>query len=324
MQISRVIIDRDGDEPLEFVLDPDVAIVDGRAHHVDLLADVLAGLFRGTKGNARIFAGIEGIEIELTDQMVPLIGDRFGGDFQVIDLSAPVPLPGDDAGPRAATALAVRAALETTEHLPARLTVDDLDRGLERVDELREPFADRARREGQIRRGLRALFDRRDAGWVLRNSTDRRVVHLAELEETMTDRRRQIVADTPPTPIEYARAHGDLRDLLHGLTGERTDHLSDRDIRARATAWLAADHADRIVPFLKRRFARHAGGVSVLGAVPCVIDLRHEHGDPPGSTAVTEGFGNHRRRLQFIVLRGADQLSDWMATAIPQRDAMRA
>ncbi len=286
MKFSRVVIGSNGSQ-LSYSFDPDVAVVDGDAEESGQIASVLESLFLGVTAECRIFATIDGIEFEIREEMVPLIGDRLGGEFGTLDLAAAPPLDLGASGWIDAEALAVRAALENVGAIPKTTNVEQVDHALAVIGEQR-----RSRTE---------------------------LLQLERLGRALLDRKNQLRVGARPTPKEHARAAMTLRDLLR-TTLSRPDEsaaavarLSGRDVTDRATEWLAAQHERQLAPLVKQRCNAHAAGANVLGAIPVVLDLRNVEGVPSAANALTTAFRNHRRRTQFIVFAGDQANREWIS-----------
>lgn len=283
MRFSRVLVD--AAEARRCVeLDPDVAVVDAPPAVAEGLATMVQGLFSGIKGDGRIFATIDRVEIEIVDEMVPLIGSRLSGRISVIDPTVPVALA-PDASITDVRAAALRAALETIGAEPPRLDLDRIDRALAAVDRLEGPAAG----------------------------------HVDRFERVLADRRRQIADGSSAIPEEYAGASLMLRVELATTLGtaaagdpRRISMMSARGVAHTARRWLATVHDQQIGPLIKRQIEFHAGGVDVLGAIPAVLDFRRVEGTPPGAQVLTTALANHRRRVQFVVLRGDAANRRWI------------
>lgn len=138
MRISRLILDATATEPeLEIEFPIDVAIVDGDPSELHRIRFALASLLDGWNDFGRAFVQIEGIEIEVTDEMAPLIGARLDGrrDFVDAKTAASVidPLPSESPD-----IVALRAALELGSSILHTLDVAAIDRALNGVDDDRD------------------------------------------------------------------------------------------------------------------------------------------------------------------------------------------
>ena len=317
MRFSRIIVESEG-VSRRFAFEPDISVIDVSSADAERIASVVRNLFLGIKRNCQIFATIDGVEFEITDEMVPLIGQRFASTFQILDTATPPKLSATATEWPDVQASAIRAALETTDAILPTLDVDRLDRALAAVDHHREPLAANAHRQHLKRSGLMQLFSRRNGRHLL-DPSDPAVHQLARLDSVLTDRRRQVSTGTSPFPDEYARASLALRDLLSTTLGEAANgdqraiaSMSAESVAATGRAWLNAHHERQVTPGIKAQLNAHASGVDVLGAIPAVIDLRNVEGRPPAADMLRTAVANHRRRLQFIMLPGDEGSQRWL------------
>lgn len=315
MRISRVEVESGLGTTKTHAFGSDVAAINESPADTERLLAVFRNLFLGLKRGCQVFAVIDDVEIEVTNDMVPLIGQRLGGQFSVIDLALPPTTSGESIDIRDVQAVVARAALETVGSIPATLDLARLDQAAIGVDHYRVPLADLAHTAHLRRTGLLQLFSRR-SGRDRLNADDPAVLQLSRFEQTLTDRRRQISASAPPLPEEFSRATDVLRELVSarmgGMSEEMAATMSPEAVERDVMQWVAQQHDRMITPVVAEACERHAAGIDVLGPIPMVIDMRRVEGLPPGGDALRWAARRHANDLQFIVLVGGGDNRRWI------------
>lgn len=319
MQITRIEYPSDSGEPHCFVLDPRVAVVDASPSTTERLVSIVRDLYRGTKPEGRVFATIDGIEFEVNSDMVPLIGQRLDGAFDIIDLATAPDLPPDRPTTEAVHGAVARAALETVGAIPPTLDTRQLDLAAAAVDRSRDPLAEAAHSAYLQRGGLRLLFSRR-SGRQLLDPNDPVVAQLARFDQVIADRRAQVSDDSPPQTDHVDRATDVMRELLSarpsGRSPETLNSLSSEAVANEIGLWMAQRHDRAVTPLLAERLERHAAGIDVVGSIPVVLDLRRVAHVLPGRDALRRSVQSRSDDLQFIALTGTGGARRWVEEAL--------
>lgn len=324
MRISRVEIESGFGTTRSHEFARYVAAVSESPADTERLLAVFRNLYLGLKRGSKIFAVVDDIEIEVTNDMLPLIGQRLGGQFNIVDLALPPTTENEPVDIRDVQAVVARAALETVGAIPATLDLARLEQAAVGIDQYRDPLADLAHTAHLRRSGLRQLFSRR-SGRELLESDDPTVLQLSRLQQTLTHRRRQLSASAAPLPQEFSHATNVLRELVSARTGgmpeDMAASMSPEAIERDVMQWVAQQHDRMITPVVAEACERHAVGIDVLGSIPMVIDMRRVEGLPPGSDALRWAARRHADNLQFIVLVGGSDNRRWIETTFDSSPA---
>lgn len=319
MRITRVVVESGTAPPRVFALDPNVAIVFESPTDAERLLTVFRNLYLGIKRNCQIFASIDEVEFEVTNDMIPLIGQRLGQRFGLVDLALPPPIATEPTDVRDVQAVVARAALETIGAIPATLDLERLDQGMAAVDQYLDPLANDAHAAYLKRTGLLQLFSRR-TGRDLLDDNDPAVKQLKGFDQALAGRRRQISSSSAPTPDEFAHATESLRVLVSarmgGIPPDMAASMTNEAVERDVAHWVAQQHDRQIGPIVAERCARHAEGIDVLGSIPIVIDTRRVDGLPPGGDSMRWASRQHGDDLQFIVLAADDDQRRWVDRAL--------
>lgn len=319
MRISRIEVESGSSGTHTFVLDPRATTVDEPPTDTERLLSVFRNLYLGIKRRCRIFAAIDDVEFEVTDDMVSLIGQRLAGEFRVLDLALPPLIATDPTDIRDVQAVVARAALETVGAVPPTLDLERIDQAMLAVDRYRDPLANDAHATYLRNTGLLQLFSRR-SGRELLDPDDPVVAQLARFDEALIDRRRQIGSSAPPLPDEFERATSTLRELVSarmgGIPSEVAATMSPAAIESDVAQWVAQQHDRQVTPIVAERLSRHAEGIPVIGPIPVVLDLRRVQGFPPGGDAMRWAAREHADQLQFIVLVGSAESRRWIESTV--------
>lgn len=324
MRISRVEVESGNGSTNDYAFGPELAVVSGSPAETERILVAFRNLYMGVKRGCQLFATVNDVEFEITSDMVPLIGQRLGGQFHVIDLALPPAISTDPTDIRDVQAVVARAALETVGAVPATLDLARLDQAAVAVDQYRDPFANDAHAAYLRRTGLLQLFSRRSQR-VLLNSDDPAVLQLSRFDQVLTDRRRQLSSSTPPLPAEFAHATDALRELVSarmgGMPSEVAATMTPEAVERDVAQWVAQQHDRLITPIVAELCDRHAAGIDVLGPIPIVLDLRRVEGLPPGGDAMRWAARQHGGELQFIVLVGDGDNRRWIETTFESSNA---
>ena len=319
MKASRVIVASGTTAAQTFVCDPELAIIAESPEEADRLVTVFRNLFLGVKRGSQVFATIDDIEFEMTNDMMPLVGQRLARQFDVVDLALPPVISAESTDARDLHAAVARAALETSGAIVPTLDLERIDQATVAVDRAREPLAQAAHAAFLRRTGIFQLFSRR-SGRDLLDPNNPTVSQLARFDQVLADRRRQITAEADPLPYESANATAMLRELVSsrmgGLASESAAAMTPEAIERDVAHWVAQQHDRQMTPLLAEICARHAKGIDVLGPIPVILDLRRVHGLPPGGDAIRWAARSYGDDLQFIVLVSNDENRRWIESAI--------
>lgn len=319
MRISRIEVESPTGEARTFALHPQATTFDESPTDTERLLSVFRNLYLGIKRRCRIFAVIDNVELEITDEMVPLIGQRLAGEFRVLDLAVPPPIATDPTDIRDVQAVVARAALETLGVVLPTLDAERIDQAVLAVDRYRDPLANDAHASYLRTTGLLQLFSRR-SGRELLDPEDPVVARLARFDDTLTDRRRQISSSAPPLPDEVERATGTLRELVSarmgGIPPENAATMSQEAVESDIAQWVIQQHDRQLTPIITESLSRHAEGIHVVGSIPVVLDLRRVQGFPPGGDAIRWASREHGDELQFIVLVGSPESRLWIENTV--------
>lgn len=324
MRISRIVIASGTAPPRTFAFDPKVATVFESPADAERLLAALRNLYLGTKRNCQIFATIDGVEFEITNDMAPLIGQRLNREFGVVDLAVPAPMTADPTDIRDVQSVVARAALETIGTLPATLDLSRIDQASTAVERHIKPLASDAHAAYLKRTGLLQLFSRRNGRKAL-DLADPTVKQLTSFEQVLTDRRRQVSSSSPPTPREINHATDTLRILMSarmgGIPPSMASSMSPEAVEREVAQWVTRQHDRQLSPVLAELCSRHARGVDVLGSIPIVIDLRRVEGLPPGGDSMRWASRQHGDQLQFIMLVADKDKCRWVERAFDASQA---
>ncbi len=318
MRISRVIVGSGTGDSSEFEFSSNLSVITEQPADAERLLSVFRNLYLGIKGGCQIFATVDGVEFEMTDEMIPLVGARMDGQFAVVDLALPPEISTDPTDIRDVQAVVARAALETVGAIRPTLDTAHLDKATLAVDRLREPLANDAHAAYLRRAGFLQLFARR-SGRQLLDPNDPVVRELASFDTVLENRRRQISSSGEPLPSEVAHATDALRELMSARIGgaapETVAQMTPEAVEQDLAQWVVQQHDRQVTPVVAEICARHAEGIDVLGSVPIVIDLRRLEGLPPGGDAMRWAARLHSDELQFVVLVSDDDSRRWVESA---------
>lgn len=324
MKISRVVVESGSDGVRTFAFGPGLTVLSESPADAERLLAVFRNLYLGIKRGCQIFATIDDVEFEVTNDMVPLMGQRMAGQFGVIDLALPQPIATNPTDIRDVQSVVARAALETVGAIPATLDLERLDQAMLAVDQYRDPLANDAHAAYLRRTGLLQLFSRR-SGQDLLDSNDPAVRQLARFDQVLISRRRQLGSSSPPLPEEFEEATVALRELVSarmgGIPPAMAAAMSPEAIERDVAQWVVQQHDRQVTPVVAELCSQHATGIDVLGPIPMVLDLRRIDGLPPGGDAMRWAARHHGERLQFIVLVGDDDTRRWVETTFASSNA---
>ena len=315
MRVSRVVVESGTTSARTFEFNSNLSVINEPLLDAERLLAVFRNLYLGIKRGSAIFATIDGVEFEITSDMTPLVGQRLGGQFAIVDLASPPEIKTDPTDIRDVQAVVARAALETVGATCPTLDVARLDQAATAVDRYRDPLANDAHAAYLRRTGLLQLFSRRSGNELL-DANDPAVQQLARFDKVLADRRRQVSSSTAPLPSEFAHATQTLRELvtarMGGIPADMAAKMSPEAVQRDVAQWVLQQHDRQITPIVAEICARHAEGIDVLGSVPIVLDLRRVDGLPPGGDAMRWAARLHSESLQFIVLVSNDDSRRWV------------
>lgn len=315
MRLSRVIVESGTADSRTFEFGANFSVIVESPADAERLVAVFRNLYLGSKRGCQIFATIDDVEFEITNDMVPLVGQRLAGEFGVLDLALPPAITTNPTDIRDVQATVARAALETVGATRPTLDLARLDEAAVAVDQYRDPLANDPHAAYLRRTGLLQLFSRRPGRESL-DPNDPAVQQLARFDQVLADRRRQVSSSSPPLPEEFEHATTSLRELVSARTGgtplEMVATMSTEAIERDVAQWVGQQHDRQVTPMVTDACERHAEGIDVLGSIPIVLDLRRIDGLPPGGDAVRSAARLYGEDLQFIVLVADDDSRRWV------------
>lgn len=324
MRISRVVVAPGTAASRTFVFEPDLAVISETPAETERLLAAFQNLYLGSRHDSQIFATIDGVEFEISSGMMPLIGERLGGQFGILDLAVPPSIATNPTDLRDAQSVVARAALEIVGAIPATLNLERIDQAAFAVDRHLDQFANAAHAAHLQRAGVRQLFSRR-AGRDILDPGDPAVGHLIALEQTLAQHRRNIDANATPSPDDHTTAREALRVLVSvrigGLPPEMAAAMTTDAIEQDVMQWVVQQHDRQVAPIVAEVCSRHAAGIDVLGPIPAVIDLRGIEGLPPARDSMRWAARQHGERLQFIVLVSDDDTRRWIEGTFASSEA---
>lgn len=315
MKVSRVVVGGASKASQTFACDPSLVVISTSTVNAERLLAAFRNLYRGIDHDCQIYVSIDGVEFPVTKAMTPLIGERLDGRFDVLDLTHPTPISPGATDIRDVQALVARAALEITGRVSHILDLERIDQTVLAIDRYRNPLSADSPMPHSSNTGLLQLFSRR-TGQEFLDADDPAVKQLARFDAVLAARRRQIASSDGPRPDEFAMAVDMLRELVSarpgGVPRDSAATMSTDAVQRDIVQWTAQQHDRQMTPMIAETCARHAEGVSVLGPIPIVLDMRRIEGLPPGGDAIRWASRQHGEALQFIVLVDDDDARRWI------------
>lgn len=315
MRVSRIHVESSTAGSQSYAFDSQLGLVSGSPTENERFLAVFRNLFLGIKRQSTIFVKVEDIEIELSADMVPLIGERLAGEFEIIDLALSPAIRTDPTDIRDVQAVVARAALETVGVLAPTLDLERIDQAILAVDRYRDPLANDAHAAYLRRTGLLQLFSRR-SGRDLLDPDDPVVRQLDQFDDVLANRRRQVASSSSALPQEASAATTVIRDLvstrLGGIPPEMAAEMNNQAAERDISQWVAQQHDRQITPVLDAACERHAAGIPPLGSMPLVLDMRRVEGLPPGGDALLRAVDRFGDDLQVIAVGASDDVGAWL------------